>query len=245
MQKARIFMGFLLLKTYLWKIKLKLWKELIMKNCWNKIRYTVMNVLHIKPSRIPKPDYDRIYTEDFRTTDRWELTYPSTVTTSRNNGATIALKQINSKALASPSLISKTTVEGGCVTIKAILSTSDKVIHIFSLRHRAQELGFKITGGKIYVAAPYHIPSFKLYKPLDPHTFEIDVNPTTDMVYWRVDGIKVYEIRYPSHDAKHLMISMPTIRGRINPKELPISCNIQSVDFLTNNAQHLTRTNEE
>lgn len=216
-----------------------------MKNYWNKLLFILGNVLNIKPPPISRENYDRIYTDDFRDTDRWALTHPAAVTTSRANGATLSLRQLNNKSFVSPCIISKSTIYGGCVVIKAQLSESERVMHVLVLRHKKDEFGFKIAGGKIYAVAPYHTPSFKLYKPELAHTFEIDVHPENDMIYWRVDGRTVYELRYPSHDAKHLMISMPTVRGKINPKELPIACNIHSVDFFDNNYQHLTRTNEE
>jgi hypothetical protein len=156
---------------------------------------------------------------------------PDTVASSRSNGAIFNIKQIEPKGYVYPCIISRATITGGSVLITAKLNDSDEVFYHFSLRAKGKELGYKIVGDRIYVINPSKAKSFKLYKPTEEHTFEIDVNPDNDMVYWRVDGATVYELYYPSHVPKRLMVAMPTIRTKMSTKKLPISFRLKCVDF--------------
>ena len=216
-----------------------------MKNYWNKIRYVIMNLFKIKPAEIDRENCEHLYTDNFHNLKNWVVVHPSAVKPSKDKGAILSISQLNPKNFVSPSIISRTTIEGGSVIIQADICDSDKVMHIFVLRQGKIEMGFKIAGEKIYVVAPYHTSAFKMFHPENRHTFEINICPTDDMIRWYVDNVLVYEIHYPSIGNKHLMISMPSIQGRINPKELPIVSSIKSVKFLVNEAHHLKRTNEE
>jgi len=204
-----------------------------MNNFWNKLRYFAINRFHIIPPDIDRYHYENIYCDEFRTLGNWVVVNPKTVESSRSNGALFNIKQVEPKGYVYPCIISRASVTGGSVLITAKLNDSDEVFYHFSLRAKGKELGFKIVGDRIYVINPVKIESFKLYKPTEEHTFEIDVHPDTDMVYWRVDGATVYELHYTSHNAKRLIISMPTIRTKMNAKKLPISFRLKCVDFFT------------
>lgn len=206
-----------------------------MSNFWNKLRYFAINRFHISTPTIDRSHYESIYCDEFRTLSNWVVVNPKTVESSRSNGALLSIKQIESKGYVYPCVISRATITGGSTLITAKLNQSDEVFYHFSLRAKGKELGYKILGDKIYVINPVQIQKFKLYKPTEEHTFEIDVHPDTDMVYWRVDGATIYELHYPSRTQKRLMVAMPTIRTKMSTKKLPISFRLKCVDFFTYN----------
>jgi hypothetical protein len=202
-----------------------------MNNFWNKLRYFAINQFHINTPTVDRSHYEGIYCDEFRTLNNWVVVNPNTVASSRSNGALFNIKQIEPKGYVYPCIISRATITGGSVLITAKLNDSDEVFYHFSLRAKGKELGFKIVGDRIYVINPVKPKYFKLYKPTEEHTFEIDVNPDNDMVCWRVDGATIYELHYHSHTAKRLMIAMPTIRTKMSIKKLPIYFRLKSVDF--------------
>lgn len=204
-----------------------------MNNFWNKMRYFAINRFHINAPSVDRTHYEGIYSDEFRTLNNWVVVNPDTVASSRSNGATFNIKQIEPKGYVYPCIISRATVTGGSVLITAKLNDSSDVFYHFSLRAKGKELGFKIVGDRIYVISTAKTKSFKLYKPIEEHSFEIDVHPDNDMVYWRVDGATVYELHCPSHTPKRLMISMPTIHTKMSTKKLPISFKLKCVDFFT------------
>lgn len=206
-----------------------------MNNFWNKLRYFAINRFHIDTPDIDRSPYESIYSDEFRTLGNWVVVHPDTVSSSRSNGAILNIKQIEPKGYVYPCIISRATITGGSVLITTKLNESDEVYFHFSLRAKGKELGYKIVGDRIYVINPIKPQSFKLYKPTEDHTFEIDVHPDTDMVYWRVDGTTIYELHYPSHTHKKLMIAMPTIRTKMSTKKLPISFRLKCVDFFLYN----------
>jgi hypothetical protein len=202
-----------------------------MNNFWNKLRYFAINRFHISTPSVDRSHYEGIYSDEFKTLSNWVVVNPDTIESSRSNGALFSIKQIQPKGYVYPCIISRATITGGSVLITAKLNDSDEVFYHFSLRAKGKELGYKIVGDRIYVINPVKPKSFKLYKPTEEHTFEIDVNPDNDMVYWRVDGAAIYELHYPSHTHKRLMVAMPTIRTKMSTKKLPISFRLKCVDF--------------
>lgn len=203
-----------------------------MNNFWNKIKYFTINRFHTKTPAINRSHYEGVYSEVFRTLHNWAVINPETIEISRSNGALFSVKQIEPKGYVYPCIIYKSTITSGSVLITATLNNSDEVFYNFILKTKDKELGFKIVGDKIYVINELKPKSFKLYKPTETHTFEIDMRPDLEMIYWRVDGATIYEQDCQSYIPKRLILSMPTIHTKMSTKKLPISFRVKSVDFL-------------
>lgn len=204
-----------------------------MKNFWNNIRYNVANHFHITLPEIERTSYENVYCEEFRTLHNWVVVNPDTVSSSRSNGAILTIRQLTKKGYVYPCIISRATLIGGSVMITTKLSPSNQVFHNFILKTKGKEIGFKITNESVFVINPVKSKKFKLFNPTNEHIFEIDVNPYTNMIYWRVDGITLYELFYPSHRPKRLVVSLPTIKTKMDTRSLPISFRIKSIDFFT------------
>lgn len=213
-----------------------------MVNLFLRIRYVLMKLLNIKSNTNPSQNCELLYTENFRNLRNWTPTNLETIKCSRAKGATLSFHQVDTKSFLSPCIISRAAIEGGCVRVTAILNSFEKLIQYFTLRYKSQEIGFKAVNGKIYLVAPHMKPvKFKLYHYDDEHTFDIEIDPETDMIYWRIDRITIHTLHFPSLSQKHLTIGMGAAQGKMNPKELPQSFNVTSVQFFTNDINQLTR----
>ena len=203
-----------------------------MNNFWHKINYTLINVFNLTPSPVEQYNYDRIYFEEFRTMNNWANSQPTLINNNRTKGIVMSIKILNDTSFIIPSIISRTTIEGGCVSIKAKISPSKEIAQLFTLRRKDSELGFKIIHNTVHLINPVKAASVHLFKPNAYHLFEIEIIPEDDMVLWHIDGITVHKIHFASPESKHLTIALTPLKKTINAKEFPINCYIKNVDFL-------------
>lgn len=203
-----------------------------MKNIWNNLYYIIANIWNIEQPDINYDYYTRISTDNFYSTNDWYLNHPEAIMPSRSNGARLKLIQLSNNKFTFPTITSKINITNGCVIIKPTLSKSKNVIHTFLLRHTNENIGFEITSNKIFVVAFNKIIPFKLFNPDDDHSFEIEINPKTNMIFWRVNNITIYELKKKSIELKSIVISL-VAKGKITASEFPIAFQLKSVDILT------------
>lgn len=216
-----------------------------MMNLVLRVRYILMKCCKITGKAHRNPECEYQYTDDFRNLWHWAPTQPETLKTSRSNGLTLSFLQQNSKEFISPCIISRTPIVGGSFVATTTTNPHEKIIHYFLLRRKSEEIGFKINRNHAYVICPHIDPrKFKIYKPDLEHTYEIEVDPQTGYIIWRIDGIAVFKVMYPTIEEKRIMIGMSATHSKLSPKDLPLSFKVRYVSIYHNHSHELKKSKE-
>lgn len=199
-------------------------------NTINRIRYVLMNRLGIKGKPKIHLDCEPLIRDNFSASGYWSTMYPSTITYSRNRGATLSMQIANKTGFVCPAIVSHSAITYGNVSAVIENNFHSDLINTFVLRYNKSEWGFKITDRKITIVFPFGSAHCKLYRPMQPHKFTIDFDASTNKIYWRIDNIKVYEMDDTVTVDKRIVISLTSKTNKFHAKELPQSMMIKNVD---------------